>query len=366
MTKSIIISDLQRFLRDPMMPQYNRHLIFFDSLKINAFAEHNIVLLEVMMLIKVAKYNQATILLQKFLLNNNRNNGAKIFLAQLLYNKKSLIKYKKIFNVITPPDNNNQIDFLVSALYYNLNSDFKKCIYYLEKFIDSLKLKTSILHLAVEYGMVGLVKYILKTHKLKIDCSDYLECTPLHWAAWSNKQQIIKLLINSGANIEEKDKLNETAFYLAAFNGQKEAIKCLLQFSADMEVRSISTNAAIHMASYFEYTDVIDIMLNYGIDINIQTDNRLNTALHVAAWHGKLKSAKYLLLRGANVNAKQVKGGIPLHRAALNGQVDMVDLLLKAGADINCLDKLNRSPIYCAQKNKHKEVEKLLKDNGAV
>ena len=59
------------------------------------------------------------------------------------------------------------------------------------------------------------------------------------------------------------------------------------------------------------------------------------TALHWAAYHDDLETAKLLLEAGADVNAPNRYGVPPLSLACTNGNTAMVDLLLDAGADPN-------------------------------
>ena len=53
------------------------------------------------------------------------------------------------------------------------------------------------------------------------------------------------------------------------------------------------------------------------------------TPLHLAAFTGRTEVVRLLLERGADVNAKNEKGGeTPLHNAAMNGHAEAAVLLL--------------------------------------
>jgi len=60
-----------------------------------------------------------------------------------------------------------------------------------------------------------------------------------------------------------------------------------------------------------------------GVNVNVKTEmnnllfNLGETALHVAALCGKVEIVKYLISKGANVNAKTEAGVTPLHNAAI-------------------------------------------------
>jgi len=76
-----------------------------------------------------------------------------------------------------------------------------------------------------------------------------------------------------------------------------------------------------------------------GGDI-VTPDINGDTLLHVAAKHGKVAIAQWLLDNGADVNAKSRYGDTPLHVAAQYGQVAIVQWLLINGANVDAEDGL--------------------------
>lgn len=57
------------------------------------------------------------------------------------------------------------------------------------------------------------------------------------------------------------------------------------------------------------------------------------TPLHSAVAAGQLEIARWLVERGATVDARQQGGYTPLHSAAHGGHLPLVELLLAHGAD---------------------------------
>ena len=79
---------------------------------------------------------------------------------------------------------------------------------------------------------------------------------------------------------------------------------------------------------------------NYG-GANINAKDNVSTVLHYAAWGGNLDVVKYLVDKGADINAKT--GALlgmttVLHAAALGGNPEVVKFLVDKGADINAKD----------------------------
>ena len=75
------------------------------------------------------------------------------------------------------------------------------------------------------------------------------------------------------------------------------------------------------------------MLLESGAKVE-STDVKRNTALHNAAWNGKLNACRLLLDRGAKVDSLNIWNSTPLHYAALKGHLSVVKLLVERGADV--------------------------------
>jgi ankyrin repeat protein len=101
-------------------------------------------------------------------------------------------------------------------------------------------------------------------------------------------------------------------------------------------------------------TEGVRMLLDLGVPVNALYEGdpyfdiaKDSTALHVAAWKAWPKTVKLLIERGANVNAQDAKGRIPL-MLAVKACVDSywtnrrspesVEVLLRAGASVNGVD----------------------------
>jgi ankyrin repeat protein len=93
--------------------------------------------------------------------------------------------------------------------------------------------------------------------------------------------------------------------------------------------------------------------------------NTLNKGLLSAAARGNLEEVKFLIDRGANVNAEGMDKWTPLHRAADNGHTEVVRLLLDRGANIAAEDFSNRTPLHLVAVKGRTEAARLLLDRGA-
>ncbi|OTF83741.1 26S proteasome non-ATPase regulatory subunit 10-like protein [Euroglyphus maynei] len=68
------------------------------------------------------------------------------------------------------------------------------------------RLKQTPLHRSVSRGHEDIVRYFLSLPGIQINVSDIMGNTPLHLACEEERETIIKLLIQSGANIDSENK----------------------------------------------------------------------------------------------------------------------------------------------------------------
>src|SRR5688572_28033308 len=89
------------------------------------------------------------------------------------------------------------------------------------------------------------------------------------------------------------------------------------------------------------------------------------TALHWAARHDDLETAKALLAARANPKAENRYGVTPLSLACTNGNAAMITLLLEAGADANAPLRGGETPLMTASRTGKVEAVKALLTRGA-
>jgi uncharacterized protein len=88
------------------------------------------------------------------------------------------------------------------------------------------------------------------------------------------------------------------------------------------------------------------------------------TALHWAARHDDVATAKSLLAARANPNAQNRYGVTPLALASLNGNAAMISLLLEAGADANAPQRGGETPLMTAARTGKLEAVQALLARG--
>ena len=90
------------------------------------------------------------------------------------------------------------------------------------------------------------------------------------------------------------------------------------------------------------------------------------SALHWAARHDQLETAKALLAAGASATTENRYGVTPLALACINGNAEMITLLLEAGADPNAALRGGETPLMTAARTGKVSAVKALLIRGAA
>lgn len=137
-------------------------------------------------------------------------------------------------------------------------------------FIDENK--EMLLFKASEYGIVDLVKLLLK-NGAKHD-PDKNGATPLYIAAAKNNTEIIKLLLANGAD-HRPDNYDETPLFRSTTNGNVEATKLLLENGA-RDYPDQNGCSPMFWAEYFHHKKIIDLLKKYKADSYGSAGNNRN------------------------------------------------------------------------------------------
>uniref|UniRef100_A0A6I8SXU9 Poly [ADP-ribose] polymerase n=1 Tax=Xenopus tropicalis TaxID=8364 RepID=A0A6I8SXU9_XENTR len=205
------------------------------------------------------------------------------------------------------------------------------------------------LHFAAGYNRVAVVEYLLQ-HGADVHAKDKGGLVPLHNACSYGHYEVTELLVKHGAVINVADLWKFTPLHEAAAKGKYEICKLLLQHGADSTKKNRDGNTPLDLVKDGD-TDIQDLLRGDAAlldaakkgcvsrvkklctpeNVNCRdTQGRHSTPLHLAAGYNNLEVAEYLLQNGADVNAQDKGGLIPLHNAASYGADDVRALLTAA------------------------------------
>ncbi|KAK4337151.1 hypothetical protein RND71_043369 [Anisodus tanguticus] len=269
-------------------------------------------------------------------------------------------------------------------------------------------------------GDLAIVEAILNVEPQLVNCRDLdgRQSTPLHFAAGYNHPDVVKLLLEKGADIHARDKGGLVPLHNSCSYGHYEVAELLIKYGANVNVTDLWKYSPLHEAASKSKPDIVRLLLKHGADPNKKnrngetpsdlvkeddievrdlligdaalldaakcgnlqrvirlltpenvnckdTEGRNSTALHLASGYNNIEVAEYLLQNGAHVNIPDKGGLIPLHNAASYGHLDIAALLIKYNTNVNATDRWGFTPLHEASQKGRTSLCALLLNHGA-
>ncbi|EER93669.1 hypothetical protein BDA96_01G143800 [Sorghum bicolor] len=220
------------------------------------------------------------------------------------------------------------------------------------------------LHAAALDGKLDTVRYLLD-NGADPNKKDEPGEVPLHCAAKYGHDEVAKLLLSRGANVDMA-YFHGTPLHIAAVHGKADFMKVLLEQHADPNKISealgtplvATLNAASDGLPESIALKCVKLLVEARADVNFVGPD---TPLVVATTHGLTDCIKYLLNAGANSNIpKKCCGAIPIEIAAGYGRRKDVELLFPSTSPTQTVSVWTVDGILSHAQSKHSnpKVEK--------
>ncbi|CAH1796176.1 unnamed protein product [Owenia fusiformis] len=188
--------------------------------------------------------------------------------------------------------------------------------------------------IASKNGNEKIVKTLIKNSLVKINI-DQVGCvkfdgysiegaTSLWCASGAGHLEIVKLLVENGADVNHKTASNSTPLRAACFDGRVKIVQYLLKKKADLTITNNYKNTCLMISCYKGHRECVLELLKYKADPNLKAHCGAN-ALLFAAEMGHLEIVKDLMKHKADMNVTNDYGVTPLMAAAESGKADIVD-----------------------------------------
>ncbi|XDV40342.1 hypothetical protein PO909_009437 [Leuciscus waleckii] len=265
------------------------------------------------------------------------------------------------------------------------------------------------LHLATRHSSSKPLSLLLK-HMApgEVDTQDRNKQTALHWSAFYNHPEHVKLLIKHDSNIGIPDSEGKIPLHWAAHNKHPNAtrtVRCILEAAPTESLlnwQDYEGRTPLHFAVADGNEAVVEVLTSYeGCSVTAY-DNLFRTPLHWAALLGHAKIVHLLLERNkSGMIPSDSQGATPLHYGAQSNNADTVAVFLKhhsvrdepdlegrtafmwaAGKgsddvikimldlkkdlDINMTDKYGGTALHAAALSGHVSTVRLLLEQGAM
>uniref|UniRef100_UPI00398EF5C2 ankyrin repeat and SOCS box protein 16 n=1 Tax=Pristiophorus japonicus TaxID=55135 RepID=UPI00398EF5C2 len=182
----------------------------------------------------------------------------------------------------------------------------------------------------------------------------------------------VKHLLGHGADVNAAPG-GTTALHTACANGHAECVQLLLSIGADPNAVSEEGYAPLHLCTSPQTILCAKLLLEHSARVNMQTQDRENTPLHVAAKHGLDEHVDLYLSYCAYSHKKNREGETALNAAcsyaekpeAFGRYYRVCKMLIDCGADVKTAGKKNHTPLHNACGNGHPGIVDLLLLHGA-
>lgn len=177
--------------------------------------------------------------------------------------------------------------------------------------------------------------------------------------------QVVKLLLERGANCEAFSVNGMTPLICASLIGRLDLVDLLLEAKASINSRCENGNTALIFAAGVGNVDVVQALLERGADVAVDVRGKAgDTALILAAKCGHDDVIK-ALLRYGDINARDDYGGTALIHATLRSHAKAFHALMDKNPDLDAADEVgNTALMYAAMNNNVEMVQTLLMDSN--
>ncbi len=193
-------------------------------------------------------------------------------------------------------------------------------------------------------------------------------------AVSANNYELVKTMIDEGADVKFSNEDGLTALYIASDNGFKEICALLIAKGADVNSGSVTIKGETTViynpligASYKGYKEICSLLIENGADVNVKRSMGGTTPLIIATRQGHKEICSLLIEKGADMYSKNSA----LYNAVGNGHKEICEILIANGADVNNVEfnMFGSSPQYTllmiASFKGFKEICQILIANGA-
>ncbi|CAH3168725.1 unnamed protein product [Pocillopora meandrina] len=222
------------------------------------------------------------------------------------------------------------------------------------------------LTVAVKHNHVEVVKYLLQKGADISLTTESKKRNALHIASQYGSVEAMEMLLSYDLRPDSRDGEGNTPLACAAACGQIEAVNCLLKHGADPLLKGKDGWSLLHFAAQSGNVIIIETMLSKGLDIDSRGETLGETPLMVSIKSGKLEAAKYLLEKGADESLKTTPGKISLLSIASGaGSIAAVEMLLSRCCNIDSRDSGGDTALMHAARLGNTEVVEYLLAQGA-
>lgn len=197
----------------------------------------------------------------------------KIFIIMILF-ISSVYSQNDLSTMLKKYEGKTGIKEIESLTKKGVNESLKKDIDMGDSFIF-YKGATSLM-IASAYGYTDIVEYLIKNKanvnaKTKVSEDEIFEYvqTPLTYAIQGRNAKIVELLLKNKADVIN-ESLGSTPLIRASVNGDDEIVKLLIKYGANVNIASGENFYPLMAAAVNRNTSTVEILIDAGADLDVE------------------------------------------------------------------------------------------------
>ena len=227
---------------------------------------------------------------------------------------------------------------------------------------------------AASGGNVEVSKMLLQ-RGANVNDRDNFSCTALIWAVGPNRNtsktrtsEILQILLEAGVEVNAKESLcGNTALHYAVELADLACVRCLVENGADVQETDKNQVSALMLATYRGEggKEIVQFLVETGADIEAVDSEGFTALLYASRW-GNLEVLQALVEEGAQIDWRDNHRNTALIHAARYGSLETVRFLLRKKVKINEKNDDGSSALMIALDNENIEVLRFLIEQGAA
>jgi len=172
---------------------------------------------------------------------------------------------------------------------------------------------------------------------------------PLQVAAYCNRPNMVKVLVQHGAKVNFSNLLHgsRTPICIASRHGDTDTVQMLCDLHADVNKADKDGCTPMLWAAAGKHTKTIQILAKHNADVN-KSSKHGQTPVMLAAEQGSTDIVRMFAKLRADLNKPDNLGRTPVWLACSKGNTDALRVLAEYKADLLKGNKLQQTPLHVA------------------
>ena len=216
---------------------------------------------------------------------------------------------------------------------------------------------------AIESGNKNVVRLLLGSEAARqvAALKEPVGDTAMHLATRKRDSELVKVLVEAGAQVDVQNEEGQTPLHLACLYGCADIVRVLFLARATATISDKEDKAPIYLAAERGHTTIVEFLIDKFKASVFERSNEGSTLMHIAAQNGHPATATALFERGVPLLMPNKFGERSIHTAAKAGHTSVLKAVIKKGESVNALTGENMSALHIAvEHGQSRAVETLL------